>query len=131
MQPVSKSFPKFVDPPKPAIKSTKWSSIVSPVQESWMRSELRQLGLLPGTPEYNVSSRWESQSLWRTPPPGELQKVNPGCLPKVENFWLHPMFIWAPETTMKSLVCGGAFLVSLKVAWVLQRKKVLVNLELL
>ena len=82
----------------------KWSHIVSPSQESWMRSELRTMGLHPGTPEYRDASRWEGQSLWRTPPLGELQKRSPNELPRPDAFWIHPMFVWAPELMFKHLL---------------------------
>ena len=69
-------------------------------------AELDKLGLLPGTPCYNISLNWQGQPLWRTPPPGELlllensKRERPtSCKP----FWIHPIFVWAPETLLTSL----------------------------
>ena len=69
-----------------------------------MLAELKTLGLLPGSNTYNVPSNWEGQPLWRTPPPGELHRRKPNELPKPDSFWLHPMFIWAPEIMLGPLL---------------------------
>lgn len=69
-----------------------------------MLAELKTLGLLPGSNTYNVPSNWEGQPLWRTPPPGELHRRKPNELPKPDSFWLHPMFVCAPEMMLGPLL---------------------------
>ena len=106
----AKSLPDVEEPPEPSQEEKmelSWTSTVSPAQEKWMKTELKKLGLLPGTPEYNVSINWEGKSLWRTPPPGELQKLTTGKLPNPDHFWLHPMFVWSPEIMLKHLAMEG------------------------
>lgn len=94
--------------PAPTFRHTQeglsWHIFVSPAQERWTRAELRTLGLVTGTKKYLHPSRWQGQPLWRTPPPGELQFRNPNQLPKPDAFWIHPMFVWSPETTCRQLM---------------------------
>ena len=75
----------------------------SPCQAVWMESEMKEMGLFPGTISYNQRHCWEGKSLWRYPPSPELQRRHPAALPEPAPFYLHPMFIWAPETVCKSL----------------------------
>ena len=63
-----------------------------------MIAELNELGLYPGTANYNVSQFWEGKLSWRFPPPAELQNRHPTTLPAPHKFQIHPVFVWAPET---------------------------------
>ena len=97
-----------IDPPPPTdVKGLSWLKIVSPSQERWMKSEIRKLGLLPGTPEYNQPFRWERKPLWRTPSPAELQHRNLNELPRPDAFWVHPMFLWCSEIMCRGIVGQG------------------------
>ena len=83
----------------PASKETrrnKWTC--SSAQADWMESELKDIGLYPGTLNYNRPSSWEGKSLMRFPPTPELQKRHPSALPQPDPFYLHPMFVWMPES---------------------------------
>ena len=78
-------------------------SLVSPAQREWMLEELEQLGLLPQKEGYNQQGRWKGKSLFVIPPPGELQSVPFGTLPRPEPYWLHPFFIWFPTKMLVHL----------------------------
>lgn len=70
-----------------------WSC--SPHQKHWMKTELHDLGLWPGSrPVRNVGN---SISLWRLPPQPELIDTV-AELPSPSFFQLHPFFIWKPES---------------------------------
>ncbi|KAJ8050026.1 hypothetical protein HOLleu_03050 [Holothuria leucospilota] len=86
-----------------------WQRFCSKAQEEWMKAELKTLGLLPGTREYLDSSRWQGQPLWRSPPPGELQPRFANQLQRPEPFWIHPMFVWSPETMCQQLMGTTTF----------------------
>ncbi|XP_073727785.1 uncharacterized protein [Misgurnus anguillicaudatus] len=85
-------------PPIPVVLSGKedtssWSC--SHQQRQWMRTELQDLGLWPGSrPVRNVGN---AISLWRLPPQAELIDVLTE-LPSPNFFQLHPFFIWKPES---------------------------------
>ena len=53
---------------KEQLETEKPSWNCSPGQTKWMISELKSMGLYPGTLSYNVSSHWEGKSFWRYPP---------------------------------------------------------------
>ncbi|TWW54600.1 hypothetical protein D4764_0132030 [Takifugu flavidus] len=64
-------------------------------QKLWMRTELQQLGLWPGSrPVYNPGN---AISPWRLPPQPELLDMV-AELPSPNFFQLHPFFIWKPES---------------------------------
>ena len=63
-----------------------------------MLAELDRLGLLPGTVKYGQSGLFDGQSSWRIPPPGDRQARAANQLPRPNDFWIHPMFIWMPES---------------------------------
>ena len=75
----------------------------SEAQKEWMMGELNELGLYPGTANYSVSQCCEGKSLWRYPPPAELQKYKPTSFPTPCKFQIHPMFIWSPEILCSSV----------------------------
>ncbi|TWW62854.1 hypothetical protein D4764_04G0015010 [Takifugu flavidus] len=69
--------------------------ICSQHQKLWMRTELQQLGLWPGSrPVHNPGN---AISLWRLPPQLELLDMV-AELPSPNFFQLHPFFIWKPES---------------------------------
>ncbi|XP_023194942.1 uncharacterized protein LOC102233567 [Xiphophorus maculatus] len=68
-------------------------------QKLWMRTELQDLGLWPGSrPVRNVGN---AISLWRHPPQPELIDTV-AELPSPNFFQLHPFFIWKPENEIMS-----------------------------
>ncbi|TWW62959.1 hypothetical protein D4764_04G0016060 [Takifugu flavidus] len=79
--------------PVPDHDMSKW--ICSQHQKLWMRTELQQLGLWPGSrPVHNPGN---AISLWRLPPQPELLDMV-AELPSPNFFQLHPFFIWKPES---------------------------------
>nr|XP_055036899.1 uncharacterized protein LOC129424311 [Misgurnus anguillicaudatus] len=85
-------------PPIPVVLSGKedtssWSC--SHQQRQWMRTELQDLGLWPGSRQ--VRNVGNAISLWRLPPQAELIDVLTE-LPSPNFFQLHPFFIWKPES---------------------------------
>ncbi|KAM4560266.1 uncharacterized protein PAE49_012507 [Odontesthes bonariensis] len=64
-------------------------------QKLWMRTELQDLGLWPGSRP--VRNPGNTISLWRLPPQPELIDTV-AELPSPNFFQLHPFFIWKPET---------------------------------
>ncbi|KAJ3584022.1 hypothetical protein NHX12_014519 [Muraenolepis orangiensis] len=72
---------------------TNWSC--SQHQKLWMRTELQDLGLWPGSRP--VRNPRKAISLWRLPPQPQL--LDTGAeLPSPNFFQLHPFFIWKPES---------------------------------
>ncbi|XP_052440136.1 uncharacterized protein LOC127979056 isoform X2 [Carassius gibelio] len=63
-------------------------------QKLWMRMELQDLGLWPGSRP--VRNPGNSISLWHLPPQPELVDMA-SELPSPNFFQLHPFFIWKPE----------------------------------
>lgn len=71
----------------------------SPQQKRWMKVELQDLGLGPGSrPVRNPAN---TISLWRLPPQAELIETV-ADFPSPNFFQLHPFFIWKPESTIMS-----------------------------
>ncbi|XP_056102071.1 uncharacterized protein LOC130081126 [Rhinichthys klamathensis goyatoka] len=64
-------------------------------QKLWMRIELQDLGLWPGS--RSVRNSGNTISLWRLPPQPELIDTV-AALPSPNFFQLHPFFIWKPES---------------------------------
>lgn len=64
-------------------------------QRLWMKTELQDLGLWPGSRP--VRHPGNSISLWRLPPQPELIDIV-ADLPSPNFFQLHPFFIWKPES---------------------------------
>lgn len=64
-------------------------------QKLWMRMELQDLGLWPGS--RSVRNPGNTISLWRLPPQPELVDMV-SELPSPNFFQLHPFFIWKPES---------------------------------
>ncbi|XP_069392274.1 uncharacterized protein [Paralichthys olivaceus] len=60
----------------------------------WMKTELKDLGLWPGSRP--VRNPGNTISLWRLPPQPELIETT-AELPSSNFFRLHPFFIWKPE----------------------------------
>ncbi|XP_076837142.1 uncharacterized protein LOC143482626 isoform X2 [Brachyhypopomus gauderio] len=88
-----------VDPPVPVPVAShdhdmsNWSC--SRHQKLWMKTELQDLGLWPGSrPVRNPAN---TISLWRLPPQPELIDMA-AELPSPNFFQLHPFFIWKPES---------------------------------
>ncbi|TWW62976.1 hypothetical protein D4764_04G0016230 [Takifugu flavidus] len=79
--------------PVPDHDMSKW--ICSQHQKLWMRTELQQLGLWPGSRP--VHHPGNAISLWRLPPQPELLDMV-AELPSPNFFQLHPFFIWKPES---------------------------------
>ncbi|TWW62555.1 hypothetical protein D4764_04G0012020 [Takifugu flavidus] len=93
-EPHSTSVPIAPVPmPVPDHDMSKW--ICSQHQKLWMRTELQQLGLWPGSrPVHNPGN---AISLWRLPPQPELLDMV-AELPSPNFFQLRPFFIWKPES---------------------------------
>lgn len=70
-----------------------WSC--SQQQRLWMKTELQDLGLWPGSRP--VRNPGNTISLWRLPPQPELIDTV-ADLPSPNFFQLHPFFIWKPES---------------------------------
>lgn len=71
----------------------------SPQQKRWMKMELQDLGLWPGScPVRNPAN---TISLWRLPPQPELIETV-ADLPSPNFFQLHPFFIWKMECAIMS-----------------------------
>lgn len=71
----------------------------SPQQKRWMKMELQDLGLWPGScPVRNPAN---TISLWRLPPQPELIETV-ADLPSPNFFQLHPFFIWNMECAIMS-----------------------------
>ncbi|XP_034528991.1 uncharacterized protein LOC117804752 isoform X2 [Notolabrus celidotus] len=66
-------------------------------QKLWMRTELQDLGLWPGS--CPVRNPGNTISLWRLPPQPELID-SVAELPSPNFFQLHPFFIWKPESAI-------------------------------
>ena len=66
-------------------------------QKLWMRTELQDLGLWPGSRP--VRNAGNTISLWRLPPQPELVDTV-AELPSPNFFQLHPFFIWKPESNI-------------------------------
>ena len=58
---------------------------------------------MPSRKSYGDSNRWKGQSLWRLPPPPELQYIKDGELPDPSPFYLKPVFLWSPEKIIAHL----------------------------
>ncbi|KAL3993530.1 polycystin 1 [Sarotherodon galilaeus] len=69
----------------------------SPHQKLWMKTELQDLGLWPGSRP--VRHAGNAISLWRLPPQPELIDTV-ADLPSPNFFQLHPFFIWKPESAI-------------------------------
>ncbi|KAK5598372.1 hypothetical protein CRENBAI_013079 [Crenichthys baileyi] len=68
-------------------------------QKLWMRTEMQDLGLWPGSRA--VRNLGNAISLWRHPPQPELIDTV-AELPSPNFFQLHPFFIWKPENEIMS-----------------------------
>ncbi|XP_070407888.1 uncharacterized protein [Nothobranchius furzeri] len=66
-------------------------------QKLWMRTELQDLGLWPGSRPVRIVGN--AVSLWRLPPQPELIDTV-ADLPSPNFFQLHPFFIWKPESNI-------------------------------
>ncbi|XP_041839708.1 uncharacterized protein LOC121638788 isoform X2 [Melanotaenia boesemani] len=84
--------PQAVVPP-PDYDMGSWNC--SPQQKLWMKMELKDLGLWPGSGP--VRNPGNTISLWRLPPQPELMDTV-ADLPSPNFFQLHPFFLWKPES---------------------------------
>ncbi|XP_030578723.1 uncharacterized protein LOC115775329 [Archocentrus centrarchus] len=66
-------------------------------QKLWMKTELQDLGLWPGSRP--VRNPGNTISLWRLPPQPELIDTV-AELPSPNFFQLHPFFLWKPESSI-------------------------------
>jgi len=98
----SPSLPSLAESRSSSSTYSHWTC--SSYQAEFVVQQMSILGIMPTLKSYGDSNRWKGQSLWRLPPPPELQYVKDGELPDPSPFYLKPVFLWAPEKILAHLL---------------------------